>query len=575
MTPVAENNTPLNASEEQEASDGLSAANGGARNSSRVPEGIDSATIETQSAGRQIARAASMVMIAFIVSNLVGVVRGMVITRAFGTSADLDSFNAANRITELLFNLMAGGALGSAFIPMFTGYLTREDKKGAWRLASGVLNVLTLVLIFVSILVWIFAPGIVKNGLFVLAPGSDPVRLDQTVRLLRIMLPTVTIFGLSGLVMGMLNAHQIFFIPALAPALYSLGMILGTLLLPKSWGIDRLAVGVVIGALGHLFVQLPSLRKLPSRTYQASVGIKDKAVRQVLRLMLPRMVGAGVVQLNFVANTVIALGLGEGSASAVSLAFTLMLMPQTAIAQSAGIASLPTLSAQVEKGQYDEFRATLSGIIRGVMLLAIPAAIGMILLRVPLVQVLYEGGAFDAHSTQMVAWALMWYSAGLVGHCLVEVLSRAFYALHNTKTPVLVGVAAMSLNIALSFALSSLFERVGWMPHGGLALANSLATSLESAVLLLLIRKRLNGLGGRQIGQSALAALAGTAVMGATVYAWVTFMLGGSRVVILLVGVVLGVGVYGLMMWLLRVPELRSIIAALRSKLGKNRVEQV
>ncbi|MFZ3071144.1 MAG: murein biosynthesis integral membrane protein MurJ, partial [Anaerolineaceae bacterium] len=521
------------------------------------------------SAGRQIARATGTVMFAFIISSLVGVVQQMVISRAFGTSADLDSFNAANRITELLFNLMAGGALGSAFIPIFTGFLTRDDKKGAWRLASGVVNVVSLMLVVVSVLVWIFAPGIVKNGLFILAPGSDPVQLDNTVRLLRIMLPSVTIFGLSGLVMGMLNAYQSFLVPSLAPALYSLGIILGTLLLPKSWGADRLAVGVVIGALAHLLIQLPSLMKLPGRFYKISVGLKEKAVREVIRLMLPRLIGAGVVQLNFIANTIIALSLSEGSASAVTLAFTLMMMPQRAIAQSAGIASLPTLSAQVELGHYDEMRSTLSGIIRGVILLAVPATIGMILLRIPLVQVLYEGGAFNAHSTQMVAWALLWYSAGLVGHCLVEVLSRAFYALHDTKTPVLVGVAAMSLNIALSFAFSSLFKRIEWMPHGGLALANSLATGLESCVLLVLIRRRLKGIGGRNISKGFLAALAGTAVMGATVLTWMKWLQGGSRVVILVGGLALGVGVYVLMMWLMKVPELRSVMAAVKRKLRK------
>ncbi len=524
-----------------------------------------------QNAGRQIARAAGVVMIAFIISNLVGVVRGMVITRAFGTSANLDSFNAANRITELLFNLMAGGALGSAFIPLFTGFLTRKDRKGAWRLASGVVNVVVIVLVAASVLVWVFAPWLVENGLFVLVPETDPGQMALTVRLLRIMLPTVTIFGISGLVMGMLNAHQHFLIPALAPALYSLGMIFGTLLLPKAWGIERLAVGVVIGALGHLLIQLPGLLKLPGRVYERSAGIRDAAVRQVLRLMLPRLVGAGVVQLNFVANTIIALGLSEGSASALSLAFALMLMPQAAIAQSAGIAALPTLSAQAELGRYADLRQTLAGVIRGVLLLALPAAVGLILLRFPLVQVLYEGGAFDERSTQMVAWALLWYAAGLVGHCLVEVLSRAFYALHDTRTPVIVGVAAMSLNIGLSFAFAAWFGRIGWMPHGGLALANSLATALESAVLLVLIRRRLDGLEGRRILQGALAGLLGTGLMGAAILVWMRMVDSGARLLMLAGGLLLGLGVYGLALWALRVPELAAVLQSLRSRLTPRR----
>jgi len=240
--------------------------------SQREQEATQAASAEVgQSAGQQIVRATGTVMIAFIVVSLIGVVHQMVITRVFGVSAALDSFYAANRITELLFNLMAGGALGSAFIPMFTGYLTREDKKGAWRLASGVLNTVTLILVGVSVLVWIFAPQIVEHGLFILAADANLGQVDETVRVLRIMLPSVIIFGISGLVMGMLNAHQSFLIPALAPGFYSLGIIFGALWLPSSWGIDRLAVGVVLGALAHLLVQLPSLLRLPGR-FLSTIG---------------------------------------------------------------------------------------------------------------------------------------------------------------------------------------------------------------------------------------------------------------------------------------------------------------
>ena len=389
---------------------------------------MEDRTATIQPANRQIARAAGTVMIAFIISNLVGVVRGMVITNAFGTSADLDSFNAANRIAEMLFNLVAGGALGSAFIPVFTSFLTRDDRRGAWKLASSVINILTLVLVLISILAFIFAPQIVSKGLFVLVPESDPVQVNLTVKLLRIMLPSVIIFGISGLLMGMLNAHQVFLIPALAPVMYSLGMILGTLFLPPAWGIERLAIGVVSGALLHLLVQLPAVLRLKGRLYQFNFDLKNKAVTEVLKLMGPRLLGAAVVQLNFIANTVIALSQPEGSVSSITLAFALMLMPQMAIAQSAAIASLPTFSAQVALGKHDELRHSLVSTLRVVLFLAIPATIGMILLRVPLVQVLYQRGEFTSLSTQMVAWALLWYVAGLVGHSLVEILSRAFYA---------------------------------------------------------------------------------------------------------------------------------------------------
>lgn len=520
-------------------------------------------------AGRQIARAAGIVMIAYVLSTLVGIVRGMVVSQAFGTSVSLDSFNAANRVTELLFNLTAGGALGSAFIPMFTGYLTRKDQKGAWRLASGVVNSVLIVLVAVSTLMWIFAPFLVERGLFALVPDSSAAQVAETARLLRIMLPTVIIFGISGLVMGMLNAHQVFLWPALAPAAYSLGIILGVWLLPKSWGIERLAIGTVIGASGHLLLQLPMLLRLPARKYELAAGFRDGPVRKVLRLMLPRIFGAGIVQLNFVANTIISLSLGAGSASALTWAFTLMLMPQAAIAQSAGTASLPTLSAQVELGKSDDFRQTLSSIIRVMLLLALPATVGLALLRVPLVRVLYERGSFDATSTQMVAWALLWYALGLTGHSLVEVLSRAFYAMHDTKTPVLVGVAAMTGNILLSFFFSRLFSQIGWLPLGGLALANTVATAVECLVLLAIMRRRLNGIDGKQILRTGALAIIGSTMMGLILFGWMALFGNFNKFLVLAVGVILGVGVYGVMLWLLKVPEAGAIVRRIKGKLAE------
>ena len=520
-------------------------------------------------AGRQIARAAGIVMIAYLLSTLVGVMRGVVVSNAFGTSISLDSFNAANRVTELLFNLTAGGALGSAFIPMFTGYLTRKDQKGAWRLASGVVNSVLIVLILVSTLMWIFAPFLVERGLFALVPDSSAAQVAETAHLLRIMLPTVIIFGISGLVMGMLNAHQVFLWPALAPAAYSLGIILGVWLLPASWGIDRLAVGTVMGAAGHILLQLPALFRLPARRYELKAGFRDESVRKVLRLMLPRIFGAGVVQLNFVANTIISLSLGAGSASALTWAFTLMLMPQAAIAQSAGTASLPTLSAQVELGKSDDFRQTLSSIVRVMLLLSLPATIGLVLLRVPLVRVLYERGSFDATSTQMVAWALLWYALGLTGHSLVEVLSRAFYAMHDTKTPVLIGVVAMTGNILLSFVFSRLFSQIGWLPLGGLALANTTATAVESLALMAIMRRRLNGVGGKQILRTGVSALAGSTVMGLVLFGWMTIFGNLNKFLVLVVGVAVGVVAYGAMLWLLKVPEASAIVRRIKSKLAQ------
>jgi putative peptidoglycan lipid II flippase len=518
------------------------------------------------SASRQIARAAGTVMLAFFFTQIIGLLRGIIIYRSFGTSANLDSFNAANRVTEVLFNLMAGGALGSAFIPTFTGLLTHDKKAQAWRLASAIANLLLAVLTLVAGLAILFAPLIVRRGLFVLAPDLPAGQEALTVTLLRIMLPTVVIFGLSGLVMGILNAHQRFWLPAIAPAMYSLGQIGGVLLLPSGWGVYRLAVGALIGALLHLLVQSPGLLRLKG-AYIPTLGLKFAEVRQVILLMGPRILGVAVVQLNFIVNTVIALSLPEGSVSAITLAFTLMLMPQAAIAQSAAIAAMPTFSAKAALGKLDELRALLASTLRVVLLLAIPATIGLIALRLPLVRFLYQGGEFTAHSTSLVAWALLWYTAGLVGHSLVEVLARAFYALQDTKTPVLIGSAAMALNVIFSLTFPHLFEQAGWLPLGGLALANSLATALEAIGLIVFIQRKLGGMEGLTVLDGGWRALIAALGMSLALWGWLELASGQASWLVTAGGVIIGFGAYGLGVLALGVREARGGVRAVVRRL--------
>jgi putative peptidoglycan lipid II flippase len=270
-----------------------------------------------------------------------------------------------------------------------------------------------------------------------------------------------------------------------------------------------------------------------------------------------------VVQLNFIVNTIVALSLAEGSVSAVTLAFSLMLMPQIAIAQSAAIAAMPTFSAQAALGKLDELRKLLAGTLRVVLLLAVPATVGLIALRLPLVRFLYQRGEFTAQSTSLVAWALFWYTAGLVGHSLVEVLARAFYALQDTKTPVLIGSAAMILNVIFSLTFPHLFNRAGWMPHGGLALANSLATALEAVGLLILIRRRLGGLEGRSILDGGGRALVAALGMALALWGWLEMTGGRASWLVTAGGVILGGVVYGVGVVGLGVREARGAVRAI------------
>ncbi len=311
---------------------------------------LETETLETEtapSANRQIARAAGTVMLAFALSNLIGLVRQILISRAFGTDRSIDAFYAASTYPNLIFNLVAGGALSSAFIPTFTGLLAKNERRPAWRLASSITNLILLVLSILSILSAFLAPQIIK---YILAPDFQPNQQYLAASLLRILLIAPAIFGVSGLLMGILNAHQRFLLPALAPSMYWIGMILGLLFLVPFMGIYGLAWGAVLGAVLHLAVQIPDLLKLPLRVYFATLGLDSETVREVGRLMVPRLVGVGVVQLNFVINVIIASGLSEGSLSAINYAWQVMTMPQVVIAQAIAIAALPTFSAQIARG---------------------------------------------------------------------------------------------------------------------------------------------------------------------------------------------------------------------------------
>jgi putative peptidoglycan lipid II flippase len=521
----------------------------------------------TSNANRQIARAAGTVMIAIIFGQLAGLLRGMIVARTFGASPELDAFFAANRVSETLFLLVAGGALGSAFIPTFTGLLAKDERDSAWRLASSLANAVTLTLSLLAVISAIFAPQIVR---YALAPGlsADPELFSLTISLLRIQLISAVLFGLGGLIVGVLNAHQVFLIPALTPAMYQLGIIFGALFLAPSMGIYGLAWGVVIGAGFYLFLQIPMLLKQRG-AYTFTLGLNNPNTKQVILLMGPRLLGVAVVQLNFWVNTWLASKMSAGSVSGLYYGFSLMIMAQAAIAQSVAIAAMPTFSAQHALGKTDELRASIAAALRGVILFALPASVGLILLSKPLVALLYQRGEFNANDVALVAWALVWYAAGLVGHSIMEILTRAYYAQHDTKTPVIIGTVAMGLNVVFSILFSRLFVTLGWIPLGGLALANSLATALEASVLLIVMRKRLNGIQGAHIvrgfGASALSVLA----MAVALIFWLKAVNQLPVWIVTLGGLSIGGITYGLCAWALKVPEIKSLTDAVSNRLRR------
>ncbi|MFN8372592.1 MAG: murein biosynthesis integral membrane protein MurJ [Anaerolineae bacterium] len=473
---------------------------------------------------RQMLRAVGVLIFGFLSSGVLGLIRTTLTTATFGTSAELDAFLAAQRIPETLFVLVAGGALGSSFLPIYTKFRANEQQEKAWRLVSAALTLVALAGTLLAVLIALLAPVLVP---VLLVPGDAPEFQALTISLTQIMLATVAIFGVSGLLMGLLNAHQQFLLPALAPSLYNIGMIIGALLLSRllanpdgTPGVYGLAWGAVLGAALHLGVQLPGLLglRIPLRWLP---DMRVEGVGEVLRLMGPRVLGAAIVQINFMVNANFASYMIEGSYTALSVAWYLLFFALGVIAQSIGSAVFPSLSALAAKDDIGGFRERLAVAMRGVLFLALPATVGLIALGQPVIALIFEHGEWTAESTAAAAWALAFFALGIPGHSLLEVLSRAFYALSDTRTPVTVGMASMLANIALSFVLIRVMgdpNSLSRGPFAGLALANSLTTLLEAGALWLLLRRKIGGsLNDRYVLDGAWRALVAALLMGLVV----------------------------------------------------------
>ncbi|NPV66170.1 MAG: murein biosynthesis integral membrane protein MurJ [Anaerolineae bacterium] len=502
----------------------------------------DTQAVEALSGGR-MARAALVVMLAYVASAALGLVRQSLVGSTFGASSDLDAFFAATRIPELLFNLIAGGALGSAFIPVFTGFLARGERDAAWQLASAVLTLWTAAAALLAAAMFVLAPEVVRA---VLLPGDTPAKQRLAAELLRIMLSTVVIFSISGLLMAILNARQHFWRPAFALSLYNLGIIGGVVFLAGPLGIHGVAWGTVIGALLHAGIQVPGLRRVDARL-RFSLNVRTPGVLRVLGLMLPRIIGQAVVQINFLVITAFTSFMVDGAQVSVGTAFTLMFTVLGILGQSIGTAAFPSLAALVSTEDWDGLQRLLGGVLRSVLFLAIPATVGLILIAEPLVRVLFERGRWLPEATAGTAWALQFFALGLAAHALLEILARSFYALQDTWTPVIVGVITMAINVLLDVLLIRVIGEPGSLargPFAGLALAMSLATALEAATLWLLLRRRIGGIGGRRVWALTWRAALAAVGMGALVWGVLTLTGRLTPVIGLLLAAALGVSAY-------------------------------
>jgi putative peptidoglycan lipid II flippase len=555
----------------------------------------------------QIARAAIVVLVGFVASGVLGLVRTAVFSGTFGASSELDAFYAAQRIPEMLFTLVAGGALGSSFIPVFARFLAKEDNDGAWRLASATMTFSALAAALLAIILVVLAPVLVPA---LLVPGKGPDQQSITVTLAQIMLATTFIFSISGLIMGILNAHQMFMLPALALSMNNIGLIFGALviarILPPStelflsnlttqyehgggslaingplWAarelgkanIYGLAAGAILGALLHLAIQLPGLPRVRAKL-RPLLRWRTEGLREVLTLMGPRVLGLGIVQINFAVNIAFASTMIAGSLTALNTAWFLTFFTLGIIAQSVGTAVFPTLSALAAEGDTARFRQRLSSAMRAVLFLALPATAGLIVLGQTVIGVLFERGAWTALDTRATAWALSFYALGIAGHSLLEVLSRAFYALSDTWTPVRIGVAAIVGNIALSALFIRFIGEAGNLargPFAGLALANTLTTLVEAAALWWLLNRRMTGINDRHVLDGAARALLAAAGMGIVVWLLVGALKDYGALITAMAGGGAGVSAFFGLALLLRIDEARTIPALLLRRLPLRR----
>ena len=522
-------------------------------------------------------RAAGLVAALALVSRVLGLLREIVVRQYLGvTTVEATAFDIASRFPEAIFLIVAGGAIGSAFIPTFAAYISRDDEAGSWRLFSAVINLVTVAMTVISLLVMVFAAPFV-TFFYADIIAQEPALLPLTVSLMRIMLLSPIIFGVSGIIMAALNARQHFLLPAVAPSVYNVGIIAGGAAGAALGGGDPrataygLAWGTVAGALGHLLVQLPGLRGLRAR-YSPVLTVRDPGVRQVLRLMAPRVLGLSFSEVNKFVILYLTGTMALGTLPALNAAFRILIMPQGILGQALGIAAFPTLAALAARTAHREMRDILSDSLRLVLFLGLPATVLLVLLAEPYITILFQRGLFDAEATDLVSAALVFYAVGLIALTALEVVARAFYALSDTLTPVLAGGLQILAMWGLSLWLRDVvFPALGWRPLGGLALGFSLSNILEVGLLLWLLRGRLGGLNGRSILSSMLRMGAAALAMGAAIAAVLFWLPGDAIWARALVGTAAGSLVYLGACWLLRVEEWQQVRGYLMRLMGRLR----
>lgn len=509
-------------------------------------------------------KSAGIVSAATMVSRILGLVRDQSIAYFFGASKHTDVFFVSFGIPNLLRRLFGEGALNAAFVPVFSDYLENKSQRESHRLASNTFNFLFLIL-----------SGIVIVGMFlakpitmVQVPGfiDEPNKLNLAIHLVRMMFPYLLFVCLAALSMGILNSCQHFLTPASAPIVLNICMISSMLLAfkffsvkPKS-GLDWLAIGVLVGGLGQFLIQVPVMYKKGMR-YIPTLDLHSPGLSQVLRLMLPAVIGQSAAQLNIAIDRLIASFLPEESITYLNYGNRLVQLPLGVFGIAISTAILPTFSHQSARGEISEINRTLLSALRLIMLIILPASVGLIVMRIPIIALLFEHGKFDRIATQGTAWALLFYSLGLFSYSGVKITAQSFYALKDTRTPVVTSIIAMVANTVMNIVFMRTF-----LKHGGLALATALAATLNLIMLLVLIRKKIGTLNLHRLVNPTLRLGLATTVMGLSCWYILKLISSWWLPLQVFIPIVVSITVYSVACWLLRIPEFKTLIKTLRTK---------
>ncbi len=563
-------------------------------------------TVEAEKTKHQsVARSAGIVSIAVMFSRVLGLVRETLFAKYFGAGFLYDAFIVGFRIPNLLRDLFAEGALSSAFVKVFTDYQLKNSEMEAWRLASLVFNCLAVVLSILTVVGILLSPLFVKlityNYLGSANHYYPPEKAALATILMQLMFPFILLVALAALAMGVLNTKGRFGVPASASTAFNIASIIfglgfafwlsggawelsnDKIAVPSDaaqWAIIGMAIGTLVGGAAQLLIQLPSLHRVGFR-FSLDLNFRDEGVRRVMRLMGPAIIGTGAIQVKVLVDTIVASGI-EGGASWLSYSFRLMQFPIGVFGVAIGTAAIPTLSRLASEDNIVKFRSTLADAVKLVLLLAIPSACGLVVLGNPIVSLIYQRGEFDAFDTDMTAWALTAYSLGLAAYAAIKILSPAFYALDDAKTPMYISLASVLIHVPASFGMMQLLSTVGVTPerpngygHAGVALATSIVATFNFVVLGYFMRRKIERLNGRDVFDSFVKIVIASVIMSAVCYFsyryLATFYLDKFLVVRLLEAFVpIGLGglTFLVMARLMRISEIEKVGSIIKRKLG-------